>query len=502
MAQHDEKSAIMTIPHVTLDRSSSTPLYRQLYVGLRDAILAGQLDAHSRLPPTRVLADAWSVSRNTIMNAYDQLFAEGYVNGKIGSGTYVAAQLPDQLLRSSSNTSDKGESHGGRNPLSRRGRLIASTDARPRGWGGPIAFRATLPAIDAFPHDVWTKLLTRRLRNPTYDLLGYNDPAGYFPLREAIASYVRASRGVRCDVSQVIVVAGSQQALDLTARLLLDEGDSTWMEDPGYPGARNALIAAGAKLVPVPVDGEGLNVEAGIAREPNARLAYVTPSYEFPIGGTLTLARRLALLDWATRSDAWILEDDCDSEYRYVGRPLAALQGLDVNGRVIYTSSFSKVLFPSLRLGYIVVPPDLVDAFVIARTISDRQSPTLEQAVLADFIAGGHFVRHINRTRALYRRRQMTLVRAARSELAGLMEVRPADAGMRLIGWLPDGVNDRLASQLAAEIGIEAPALSLYCLEPYHRHGLLLGYTGINESEIVDSVTRLAGALRSIKSHA
>lgn len=494
-----DTSTVVTIPHLVLDRSTGQPLYRQLYAGLREAILTGQLPANSRLPATRVLANAYGISRNTVMNAYEQLFAEGYVRGKIGSGTYVAQLLPDHLLQPTGNTAAASRAKSASSSLSRRGRVIASTAARPRGWGGPVAFRATLPAVDAFPHELWAKLMTRRLRNPTYDLLGYHDPAGYLPLREAIASYLRASRGVRCDASRVIIVSGSQQALDLSARMLLDEGDAAWMEDPGYPGARNALIAAGARLVPVPVDREGLQVDVGIAREPNARLAFVTPSYEFPIGGTMSLARRLALLDWATKSGAWVLEDDCDSEYRYVGRPLAALQGLDANGRVIYTGSFSKVLFPSLRIGYMVVPSDLVGAFTAARALADRQSPMLEQAVLADFILEGHFVRHIQRMRALYRRRQMALVRAAERELADLLEVRPADAGMRLMGWLPDGVDDVAASAMAAEHGVEAPPLSLYCLEPYHRPGLLLGYAGISEHDIESGVVRLREALRALR---
>jgi GntR family transcriptional regulator / MocR family aminotransferase len=295
----------------------------------------------------------------------------------------------------------------------------------------------------------------------------------------------------------VIVVAGSQQALDLTARLLLDEGDAAWIEDPGYLGARGALLGAGASLVPVPVDGEGLDVQAGQARNPEARLIYVSPSHQYPYGVTMSLPRRLALLESASRAGAWVLEDDYDSEYRYAGRPLAALQGLDGEGRVIYLGTFSKVLFPALRLGYMVVPPDLVDGFVAARALVDRHSPTLDQAALADFIADGHFARHIRRMRALYAERQAILVEAATHGLAGVLDVSTAEAGMHLVGWLPPGVDDVEASRQAAAHGVEAPPLSLYSLEPPRHGGLLLGYTAVGEKEIRDGVQRLAKALRA-----
>ncbi len=270
---------------------------------------------------------------------------------------------------------------------------------------------------------------------------------------------------MRCEASQVIVVNGAQQAVDLAARVLLDPGDTAWVEDPGYQGARGALIAAGIRLAPVPVDAEGLDVRRGARAAPGARLVYVTPSHQYPLGVTMSLNRRLALLEWASASGAWILEDDYDSEYRYAGRPLAALQGLDTAGRVIYVGTFSKVLFPALRLGYLVVPPELVDAFVAARALADRHSPSVTQAALADFIDGGHFARHVRRTRALYAERQAALVRAAQRTLGGLLEVAPAEAGMHLMGWLPVGVDDRVAARAAlgprrgraAALGLSSP---------------------------------------------
>jgi GntR family transcriptional regulator/MocR family aminotransferase len=315
-------------------------------------------------------------------------------------------------------------------------------------------------------------------------------------LREAIAAYLSTGRGVRCTAEQVIVVAGSQQGLDLAARVLLDQDDPVWIEDPCYPGAYGGLLGAGASIVPVPLDGEGLDVAAGMSRCPQARLVFVTPSHQFPLGVTMSLKRRLELLEWAYRVNAWILEDDYDSEYRYTGRPLAALQGLDRENRVIYLGTFSKIMFPALRLAYLVVPSDLVEAFYAARLFTTMLPPLLEQAALAEFIAGGHFARHIRRMRALYAERQAALVEAARRELAGLLDVQPAEAGMHLVGWLPDDVNDRIASQRATEYSVDAFPLSTCCLEATRRGALLLGYTAVNDQEIKRGVSRLARALQ------
>src|SRR4051794_27308303 len=466
MARH-----VAAVPEILLDTSSAVPLHRQLYEGLRGTILAGRLSAGTRLPATRTLARELQISRNTVLNAFEQLLAEGYVEGLTGSGTYVSHVLPDDLLRVPSASVAQPTAPANRR-LSHRGALLAATPVSvARDQGLPRAFRPGLPAFDTFPFDVWTRLVARRWKQPPPELLSYGDPAGYWPLRVAIAAYLHAARGVQCTADQVIVVAGSQQGLDLAARVLLDPGDHVWIEDPGYVGARGALRSAGAQLVPVPLDQEGLRVAAGIDKCPDARMAYVTPSHQFPLGVTMSLSRRLALLDWARRADAWLLEDDYDSEYRYTGRPLPALQGLDRDRRTIYLGTFSKVLFPSLRLGYLVVPADLVAAFVAARALADRHPPSIEQAALADFITEGHFARHIRRTRALYAERQAALLAAADRELAGLIELPPAEAGMHLVGWLPPGANDAEASYCAARAGVDAPALSAYALEPVSRGG-------------------------------
>ena len=325
-------------------------------------------------------------------------------------------------------------------------------------------------------------------------MLGYGDPAGYRPLREAIAAYLGAARAVRCTADQVIIVAGSQQGLDIAARLLLDPGDAAWVEEPGYTGAKGALSAAGARLVPVPVGPEGLEVAAGIAACPTARLAYVSPSHQYPLGVTLSLAQRLALLDWADHAQAWILEDDYDSEYRYTSRPLAALQGLDRAERVLYIGTFSKVLFPALRLGYVVVPPDLVSPFVAARAVADRHSPSIEQAVVADFIREGHFARHIRRMRALYAERQAILLDAAHQTFGDRLSIPSAEAGMHLVAWLPDGADAATIAIRAEALGVVVQPLSAYTTTPLARQGLLLGYAAFPTEEIRAGMRQLARA--------
>jgi GntR family transcriptional regulator / MocR family aminotransferase len=481
---------------VSLDASSGEPLHRQLYDRLRSGILAGQLSAGARLPSTRTLATELGVSRTTVVTAFENLLAEGYLEGKVGSGTYVAGSLPEEVFGIRARPAGPRPPLSGRE-LSRRGNLLAATRTTAvEDTGSPRAFRPGLPALDEFPYGVWRRISASVWRRRSGGLLGYGDPAGYWPLRREISAHLATARAVRCDPNQVIVVSGSQQALDLASRVLLDPGDAVWIEDPGYMGARGALAGSGARLVPVPVDEVGLIVAEGIQREPGARLACVTPSHQYPLGVTMSLTRRLELLGWAGRSGAWVIEDDYDSEFRYTGRPLEALQGLDAEGRVVYVGTFSKVLFPALRLGYLVVPPDLTDAFTAARELVDRHPPTVEQAVLAEFIAAGHFGRHLRRMRALYAARQEALLEEISHQLSGLLDSSPAEAGMHLVGWLPAGTDDRKASRRAAQQGVEAPPVSLYTTHENVRGGLMLGYAAIDEARTRDGVRRLARALK------
>jgi GntR family transcriptional regulator/MocR family aminotransferase len=429
------------------------------------------------------------------MNAYEQLLAEGYLQGKVGSGTYVPRTLPEELLQVRQSPNRVRSEPPRRRTLSQRGKLLvenAGLIVCPAGM--PRPFRPGTPALDAFPFETWMRLVARHHRRPPRELLTYGDPAGYAPLRCAIAGHLGPARAVHCEPEQVIILTGSHQGVDLIARVLLDPGDTAWMEDPGYPSARAALQGAAVRLVPVPVDADGLDVAAGNARCSDARLVYVTPSHQYPLGVTMSLSRRLALLDWARRAKAWVVEDDYDSEFRFSGRPLAALQGLDRDGRVIYMGTFSKTLFPSLRLGYLVVPPDLVQAFVACRSVVDRQTATLTQAVVADFINEGHFLRHIRRTRTLYRARQEALLDAAKRELGGQLEVYSSETGLHVMGWLVRGRNDRQVSQAAARVGVEALPLSTYCMEPRKRGGLMLGYGALEPRQIREAIRKLASA--------
>ena len=485
---------------IALDRLSPGALHRQLYDQVREAILSGRLAPGTRLPPTRELASELGIARNTVLNAFDQLYAESYIEGRVGDGTYVSRQLPDDMLRVKGAQGGPQPSTRNRPSLSEWGATVAAISIGPGNYRGrPRPFRTSTPALDAFPYKLWGKLLVRRWTMSGKEMIPYGDSAGYLPLRQAIAAYLSTARGVRCVPEQIIIVSGSQHALEIVTRSLLAPGDAAWIEDPGFLGARAALIAVQARLVPVPVDGEGLNLSAGIERHADPKLIYVTPSHQYPLGMTLSLHRRLNLLRLASKTGAWIVEDDYDSEFRYTGRPLAALQGLDPEQRVIYVGTLSKVLYPSLRIGYIVAPTDLCKAFVRARALAGHQSPTLEQAVLADFISEGHFARHIRRMRALYARRQAALVKAGQSELPGLLDLPPNDAGMHLMGWLPESVDDREAFEAAATEGVEVTPLSAYCLEPALRGALRLGYTGYTPKQIWHATRRLATSLRGLR---
>jgi GntR family transcriptional regulator/MocR family aminotransferase len=321
--------------------------------------------------------------------------------------------------------------------------------------------------------------------------MGYGDAMGYLPLREAIAEYLGAVRSVRCEPSQIMVTTGSQQGLQLSAQVLLDPKDRVWLEEPGYPSARQAFITAGAHLIPVPVDHEGLNVEEMISRGQSARAVYITPSHQYPLGMTMGATRRMLLLNWAVRNDAWIIEDDYDSEYRFGSRPIASLQGLDTNARVIYIGTFSKVMFPALRVGYVVIPQDLVAAFSAARDAADVFSSTLYQLVMTDFIRDGHFARHIRRMRTLYMERRQALVKAIRAQMGNMFEVVGAEAGMHLVALLPPGTDDVALSRKAAHKGISATPLSTCYLSTPAKAGLILGYGGANPHQIQDGIRKI-----------
>jgi GntR family transcriptional regulator/MocR family aminotransferase len=473
-------------------RDRAVPAYRWLYESLRSDILNGRLRPGTRLPSTRDLAAQHELSRGTIVLAFEQLKSEGYAVGSVGSGTYVSRTLPDDLLRVAARRLAAGP------PATRKARRLSDQGRRVTAFSvlenrPSRAFRPNLPALDLFPTTLWAQIAARRLRRASTNLLLGCGPMGYRPLQVAVCAYLSTSRGVRSRPEQVAIVSGVQEALDLAARLLLNPGDRVCMEDPGYPGAARVFEAVGARVATADVDGEGMKPSAASLR--GARLVYLTPGHQFPLGTTMSLVRRLELLDWARKSGAILFEDDYDSEFRYSGRPVPALQGLDPQERVLFAGSFSKVLFPSLRLGYLVVPPDLVETFAAAKSITSRHPPVVEQAVLCDFITAGHFGRHLRRMRQVYAERLSALLDGARRQLAGLLEISAVEAGLQTAGWLCAGLDGESAARAAAQRGVEVTPLARYCRRPPARQGLQLGFAAIDTAEIRRGVRELAAAL-------
>jgi GntR family transcriptional regulator / MocR family aminotransferase len=477
-------------------RNPAQAAYQWLYEAMRSEILGGRLSPGKRLPATRDLARQYGLARGTIVSAFDQLASEGYVEGAVGSGTYVSKALPEKLLQVGSAPAASPAIKRTR-PVSvssygRRAQLFEGYENRPT-----RAFRANLPALDLFPTTLWSKITSRRLRGISIkDLMGC-DPLGHFSLRHAVAEYLATSRGVRCVPEQIAIVSGVQEALDLTARLLLNHGDRVCMENPGYPGARQVFEACGARVAGVAVDDEGIAIQKIPSRK--FRLVYVSPGHQFPLGTTMTLARRLQLLEWARKSRAIIFEDDYDSEYRYSGRPIPALQGLDDRGRVLYAGSFSKVLFPALRLGYVVIPDGLRNHFEATLSLTIRHTPLLEQLVLADFIAEGHFGRHLRRMREVYAERLSVLLEEARTKLAGLIEISSIEAGLQTVGWLRDRIDADSAVAAAAKYNVNVTPLDRYTNGRVLRQGLQLGFAALDAKEIRRGVRDLAIALESTR---
>jgi GntR family transcriptional regulator/MocR family aminotransferase len=489
--------AMAALLPVAVDAEQGEPLHRQVYRELARLILAGRIAAGSRLPSSRELARELGVARNTVLAALDQLTSEGYVEGRRGSGTYVATDLPDAPPLAPEGSMARAAARALlRPPLAPRASMLADGRYAPARLTGLLAPGSTDPG--EFPFELWARLLAKSWRRPSQTLAAGGSPAGYLPLRQAIADYLRLLRGVRCEAEQVIIVSGSRNGLDLAARLLLSSGDPVWLEDPGYPGLRGPLTAAGAKLVPIPVDDEGIDITMA-PRGSRPRLIVVSPSHHYPLGMTMSLPRRLQLLERARQSDAWVLEDDYDSEWRYRGRPLAALQGLDADGRVIYAGSFSKVLFASLRVGYLVVPPQVLDAFLSARATLDDQPSLIAQPALAEFLAEGHFAAYLRRQRRIYRARQELALAASSQHLSGLLHVPPDSGGLHLVGFstpeLARRMDDFTASRRAAAVGITVPPLSKYWIGSSGRQGLMLGYAAMPEAAIEPAIERLAAAL-------
>jgi len=473
---------------ITIDRRAPEALHRQIYDAFRTAIVDGGLRSGQRVPSTRVLASELGVSRFPVLNAYAQLLAEGYLESRVGSGTVVSSSLPDQAMPADAAGARFAVVPSGPRPVAQRAPTLPLRSPWFQGFG---AFRVGQVAFDHFPHSVWLNLTTRRCRMMDDRAAIYGDQLGSKALRETIAMYLRTARSLRCEADQIMIVSGSQQALSVTARVLFDPGNRVWMEEPGYSLAREVFLQAGCHVIPVPVDEDGLDVATGIARCRKARAAFVTPSHQFPLGATMSASRRLQLLDWSASAGSWIIEDDYDSEYRYESLPIASLQGLDVNSRVLYVGTFSKVVFPSLRLGYVVIPPDLVDRFIATRRSNDLGPATFLQEVLADFIGGGHFARHIRRMRVLYRERRSVLVECIQKELGSVVEVLGDEAGMHVVVTLPKWSHDVEIARRAATQGLMIWPLSFSYMGTPSRQGFILGFGGTSTTEIPPAVRRL-----------
>jgi GntR family transcriptional regulator/MocR family aminotransferase len=478
-----------------IERGSGQAVNRQIYQVIREAILAHGLPVGLQLPSSRDLAKELAMSRNTVTNAYEQLIAEGYLETRQGAGTFIADTVPDQIadVPAGRRMHTERSGHAG---LSVRGRqLVERAGVNDVQWG---AFMPGVPDVTLFPNKVWSRLQNKVWRRARADLLTYGQGAGYLPLREAIADYLRVARSVNCGVNQVLITTGIHQSVDLAAKLLGDSGDRAWVEDPCYWGTRSVLHSLGMEPVPIPVDEEGMCLNAADLRQP-PRFIVVTPSHQYPLGTVMSLSRRRMLLEYAAAHRAWIIEDDYDSEFRYGSRPLASLQGMDSHERVLYMGTFTKTLFPGLRIGFLVVPPALADAFTTGHSELYRSGQVFTQAILAEFMKEGYFASHIRRMRVLYAERLRLLQQAIERHFGDRIGITGGDAGLHLALGLPDGCDDLAISKAARDQGIIARPLSHYYMRPATaKPGLMLGYACVPNEQIGPAFDKLA---RIIKQH-
>lgn len=475
---------------LAVDPTLGSTLTRQLFEHLRERIIAGRLPVGTRLPSSRALAKQLGVGRNTVLASYDQLLAEGFVEAESGSGTWVSFKKPA--------ASPAGAAKGAGQPrLSQRGELLAR-DPQPARSPNKINLQPGFPETSSFPTETWSRLLSRNARQRGGDMVGYYDYAGHRRLREAIATYIGAARGVDCEPEQVIVVTGAQAALDLVSRTLLDNGDTAWIEDPGYLGARSALLGSGARLAPLLVDRNGWHLECS---GPPPRAIYITPSCQWPLGLSMGVNERMRLLSLAEQHNAWLIEDDYDGEYRFRGQPVPALYGLDRSNRVIYIGTFGKILFSSLRIGFLVVPRELSNAISRAVSITGQFAPLLLQSTLADFIEQGHFATHLKRMRRLYARRQAILLDLCRERLSTWISVTANDAGMQIFASFRPAWDDRAVAAAALAHGVDVQPVSINYRYQQPEHGLLLGFAALDEKAMGVAISGLRAAFEDLERH-
>lgn len=488
-----------TLTIFSLNYDLSLPIYKQISRELKVAIISGRLSGRTRLPATRALALELGVSRNTIMSVFDELIAEGYITSKVGSGTYVSDRLPEEHLPPiEAVQSIWQDAVGGPSVLSARGQQMAELSEQPLANELVLSrpFCADLPAVEAFPIEAWGRLVRKNWQKITTISPTQIQPAGYGPLQHSISRYLNAARFVRCVASQVVMTSGSQQSLDIVARLITDPGEAVWVEEPGYIGARSVFSAAGARVIPVPLDGEGMSVEAGRKIEPHPRVIYISPSRHYPLGITMTSSRRLEIVEYANRVGAWIIEDDYDSEYRYNGVPLPAIQSLQKADQLIYLGSFSKSLLPAIRIGYAVIPKDLIEPFSTAMSVITRPNSILEQMTLHEFISTGQFATHMRRMRQLYLERQPVLLQHLERLLGDVLDVAATSTGTHLTAYFKRDIDDVKFCDAARMRGISLRPLSIHYVNEPKRMGLILGFASTPVPRIITGVERLAAIAR------
>jgi GntR family transcriptional regulator / MocR family aminotransferase len=482
------RRGVGSVPHIPFDRTSDVPYYVQIYDAYRSAIVSGQLAPGQRLPSTRTISEQLEISRFPTLSAFDQLLDDGYIVGRVGSGTFVRDQIPEDLIKPISLR--KAPAFDG---VERR--VLESDDRPSAARVGP--FSVGIPALDRFPGKVFARLIQRHALAMSPELMAYGDPAGYRPLREAIAEYLRTTRAAACDASQIIVVTGSQMGLVMSAMALTTPDTLVCVEEPGYPGVRQAMELSNAQVIGVDVDDGGIDVAAIKRIAETVKVVCVTPSRQFPLGPAMEVTRRLELVSWAAAHEAWIIEDDYDSEYLYSRRPLGALQGMGPGDRVIYVGTFSKVMFPALRLGYIVVPPALKSTFMQIRQSLDICPSMLYQLALTDFMNEGHLGRHLLRMRGVYLARRDALLAALHEHAADVLVPGNSDAGLHVVAFLPDGVDDQEIVRRAADRSLYPQALSTRYAGCTPQQGLILGFGGSEECVFPGAVRALADVIRS-----
>ncbi len=488
-------SSSAVFPHLILPEGQ---IKDGLYRVLRDAILDGRLRAGSKLPSSRALAEMMSISRNSVLAAIERLLDEGYLQTKPSSGTYVVEIIPDHLINlplDTNSTSVQPPQQLKVNP--HIANLLPAWQKQNVSGQGEKIFHVGVGCTDLFPHRLWGKLLGKAWRQSYRQLGQFHDCRGYLPLRQAICDYVRSTRGLNCHEQQIIVVNGTQQAIHLAAYALLQAQDQVCLDEPGYDAALNIFRSFGMTVNPIASDDDGMKINEIIQHYPESQLIYTAPSHQFPLGGTLGLSRRLTLLEWAVSQQKWIFEDDYNSEFRYGTHPIQALQGLDQHQRVIYSGTFSKMMFPEFRLGFMVVPEALIETFSLAKYYTDTRSAYLEQAALALFIQEGHYARHVRKVRKACCERQQVLIAEIQQRLANVLTVQPTDSGIHLVCWLNQGWTEQDFLKICAEVDLAVQPLSRYCQSPPQKAAVLFGYAAHSPEEIRFNIQRLAQHIES-----